>query len=55
MVLPELLGEPTPLTLVCPHRKQLTPAVKQLHLWLRERFEALRARALTHGCTIVPD
>lgn len=55
IVLPELIGEPTPLALVCPHRKQLTPAVKQLHLWLRERFEALRARALTNGCTIVPD
>ena len=55
IVLPELLGEPTPVTLVCPHRKQLTPAVSQLHLWLRERFEALRDRALTNGCTIVPD
>ncbi|MNO57122.1 HTH-type transcriptional regulator DmlR [compost metagenome] len=42
IILPEHLGEPTPVTLVCPHRKQLTPAVSQLHLWLRQRFEALR-------------
>ena len=55
ILLPEYLGEPTPVTLVCPHRKQLTPAVTQLHLWLRERFEALRPRLLNKGCTIVPD
>ena len=55
VVLPGLLGESTPVTLVCPHRKQLTPAVTQLHLWLRERFEALREPALASGCTIVPD
>ncbi|QXH49310.1 LysR family transcriptional regulator [Pseudomonas fakonensis] len=42
MLLPEHAGEPTPVTLVCPHRKQLTPAVSQLHGWLRERFEGLR-------------
>ncbi|BBH45614.1 LysR family transcriptional regulator [Pseudomonas sp. KU43P] len=35
-------GELTPVTLVCPHRKQLSPAVSQLHLWLRERFSALQ-------------
>ncbi|MBK4987936.1 LysR family transcriptional regulator [Pseudomonas sp. S36] len=50
IVLPDLAGEPTPVTLVCPHRKQLTPAVGQLHLWLRERFEALRS-----SCTNLPD
>jgi len=55
IILPEHFGEPAPVTLVCPHRKQLTPAVAQLHLWLRERFEALRNRALAKGCTIVPD
>ncbi|MFK3775160.1 LysR substrate-binding domain-containing protein [Pseudomonas sp. NPDC089406] len=42
VLLPEHAGEPTPVTLVCPHRKQLTPAVSQLHGWLRERFEGLR-------------
>ncbi|MEN8641837.1 LysR family transcriptional regulator [Pseudomonas sichuanensis] len=42
ILLPEHPGEPTPVTLVCPHRKQLTPAVAQLHGWLRERFATLR-------------
>lgn len=42
ILLPEHPGELTPVTLVCPHRKQLSPAVSQLHLWLRERFEALQ-------------
>ncbi|NIF18818.1 LysR family transcriptional regulator [Pantoea sp. Cy-639] len=42
ILLPEHPGEATPVTLVCPHRKQVTPAVTQLHLWLRERFAGLR-------------
>lgn len=42
ILLPEYPGELTPVTLVCPHRKQLSPAVSQLHLWLRERFAALQ-------------
>ncbi|NIF28443.1 LysR family transcriptional regulator [Pantoea sp. Tr-811] len=42
VLLPEHQGEATPVTLVCPHRKQLSPAVTQLHLWLRERFAALQ-------------
>ncbi|MDZ3991079.1 LysR family transcriptional regulator [Pseudomonas sp. Teo4] len=41
VLLPEHPGELTPVTLVCPHRKQLSPAVSRLHLWLRERFAAL--------------
>ncbi|MCO7514462.1 LysR family transcriptional regulator [Pseudomonas guariconensis] len=41
VLLPDHPGELTPVTLVCPHRKQLSPAVSQLHLWLRERFAAL--------------
>lgn len=36
-------GEPTPLHLVCPHRKQFSPAVQQLHRLLRQRCEALAA------------
>jgi len=40
VLLPEYLGELTPVTLVCPHRKQLSPAVSQLHIWLRDRFAA---------------
>lgn len=41
VLLPDHPGELSPVTLVCPHRKQLSPAVSQLHLWLRERFAAL--------------
>ncbi|MBO9548605.1 LysR family transcriptional regulator [Pseudomonas sp.] len=46
ILLPEYQGEATPVTLVCPHRKQLSPAVTQLHLWLRERFAALQPAQL---------
>lgn len=46
VLLPEYQGEATPVTLVCPHRKQLSPAVTQLHLWLRERFAALQPAQL---------
>lgn len=42
VLLPELPGELTPVSLACPHRKQLSPAVSRLHLWLRERFAALQ-------------
>lgn len=42
ILMPDHPGELTPVTLVCPHRKQLSPAVSQLHLWLRERFAALQ-------------
>lgn len=42
VLLPDYPGEATPVTLVCPHRKQLSPAVSQLHLWLRERFATLQ-------------
>ncbi|HGA2315583.1 TPA: LysR substrate-binding domain-containing protein [Pseudomonas putida] len=46
VLLPDHQGEATPVTLVCPHRKQLSPAVTQLHLWLRERFSALQPAQL---------
>ncbi len=46
VLLPEHQGKATPVTLVCPHRKQLSPAVTQLHLWLRERFAALQPAQL---------
>lgn len=34
-------GPTMPLSLVCPHRKQLSPAVRQLHAWLSCRFAGL--------------
>lgn len=46
VLLPEHPGELTPVTLACPHRKQLSPAVSRLHLWLRERFAALEPAQL---------
>ncbi|MEI2416594.1 LysR family transcriptional regulator [Orrella sp. JC864] len=43
VLLGHLEGEQAPLHLVCPHRKQYTPAVQQLYQLLRERCEALSA------------
>jgi len=44
VVLPDLPGEATPLNLVCPHRKQFSPAVKLLHALLKERCAPMLAR-----------
>lgn len=38
LLLPEQPGEPVPLNLVCPHRRQFLPAVRYLHAMLRERL-----------------
>jgi DNA-binding transcriptional LysR family regulator len=38
MLLQDYPSEPTPLNLVCPHRKQFSPAVQQLHSMLKSRF-----------------
>jgi DNA-binding transcriptional LysR family regulator len=47
VLLPAVKGELTPLNLVCPHRKQFSPAVKLLHALIEERCrplsQALRA------------
>lgn len=42
VLLPEQPGETSPLSLVCPHRKQITPAVSQLYTWLSSQFAALK-------------
>lgn len=44
VLLPGHASEPTPLNLVCPHRKQYSPAVQALHAMLRSRLDALQAR-----------
>jgi len=52
VLLPEQPGEPAPLNLVCPHRKQYSAAVRQLHALLRERcaeVTALRAAPVCPG------
>lgn len=41
VLLPELPGEPTPLNLICPHRRQFSPAVKLLHALVEERCRSL--------------
>ena len=41
VLLPEVRGQPTPLNLVCPHRKQFSPAVKLLHALVSARCAPL--------------
>lgn len=43
VLLPDEAGESLPLHLVCPHRRQYSPAIRQLHEMLRERCAALIA------------
>ncbi|MEG2393348.1 MAG: substrate binding domain-containing protein, partial [Pseudomonas sp.] len=38
LLLPDYPGESSPLSLVCPHRKQISPAVSQLYAWLSSQF-----------------
>ncbi|MDF0732107.1 LysR family transcriptional regulator [Pseudomonas entomophila] len=45
LLLPDYPGDLRPVALVCPHRKQVSPTVAQLHLWLRERFDRLQPHA----------
>jgi DNA-binding transcriptional LysR family regulator len=40
-LLPGLVGEPVPLHLVCPHRRQLSPAVRALHERLHAHCDTL--------------
>ncbi len=44
LLLPKLRGEATPLNLVCPHREQFSPAVRQLHALLQARCAAITAQ-----------
>ena len=44
VLLPGYATEPTPLNLVCPHRKQYSPAVQALHGMLRSRLDTLQTR-----------
>ena len=49
VLLPGLPGELTPLNLVCPHRKQFSPAVKLLHALIEERCRPLAQALRTLG------
>lgn len=51
ILLAEYPGDAVPLHLVCPHRRQFSPAVRQLHGALQSRFVAMQAGLPTssHG------
>ncbi len=42
VLLPQFIGEAAPLNLICPHRKQFSPAIRQLYGLLREQLSALQ-------------
>jgi len=48
-IFPQEYGEPAPLHLICAHRAQLTPAIKALSEFLRERCAALLASYSAKG------
>lgn len=48
LLLPDQPGEPVPLNLICPHRRQFSPAVRYLHAALRERLQAISNRLAVH-------
>lgn len=41
VLLPHIAGEAAPLNLICPHRKQFSPAIRQLHGMLRAQMTAV--------------
>lgn len=43
ILLPDRPGEAAPLSLICPHRKQFSPAIRELHRLLREQLKAITA------------
>ncbi|WOD15863.1 LysR family transcriptional regulator [Paraburkholderia kirstenboschensis] len=48
VLIPDQPGESSPLNMVCPHRRQFTPAVRYLHSELRERTVAMTATMREH-------
>ncbi len=40
LLLTDYPGESSPLSLICPHRKQISPAVSQLYTWLSSQFSS---------------
>jgi len=48
ILLPDRPGEAAPLNLICPHRKQFSPAIRELHRLLREQLKAITALMQTH-------
>ncbi|QDY44129.1 LysR family transcriptional regulator [Candidatus Pantoea soli] len=52
ILLPQHPGEATPLNLICPHRKQFSPAIRELHAQLREHLTAITALLRTHPACV---
>ncbi|NHV10319.1 LysR family transcriptional regulator [Cronobacter turicensis] len=48
VLLPEQPGEAVPLNLICPHRKQFSPAIRELHGLLRDHLTSLTALMRAH-------
>jgi len=44
VLLPHIAGEAAPLNLICPHRKQFSPAIRQMHGMLRAQMTAIADR-----------
>ena len=48
VVLPHCPGEAAPLSLICPHRKQFSSAIRKLHGAFREHLKAITGLLRTH-------
>jgi len=48
VLIPDQPGEPAPLNLVCPHRRQFSPTVRYLHAALREQISNMAAEMKNH-------
>lgn len=48
VLLPEQPGEPAPLNLICPHRRQFSPAIRELHSQLRAHLKDITALLRSH-------
>ena len=49
VLLPHYQGDVVPLNMICPHRKQLSPAVRLLYDAVKEACEAVNSRAPSAG------
>ncbi|MXJ82114.1 LysR family transcriptional regulator [Klebsiella michiganensis] len=49
VLLPEYQGDVVPLNMICPHRKQLSPAVRLLYEAVKEACEAVHSRVPSAG------
>jgi hypothetical protein len=54
VLMPEQPGEAAPLNLICTHRKQFLPAIRQLHEMLKEHVSALTALLPAYGPHCIP-